>query len=108
MKIQITDKHIKSCRPEGRYNPVEIALIDTDCFEDMLIRSFGEQRFVVEVDGVVVPLPTRVCRALVDFQSGRPMKPMTFEFPIEREMSKMEDSLFLETIDPFDFSGEWL
>ena len=108
MKVQITDKHVKSCRPEGRYTPVEIALIDTDCFEEIAVRPFGEQRFVAEVDGVVVPLPTRICRAMVDFQSGRGMKAQSFEFPIEREMSKMEDELFLETIEPFDFGGDWI
>lgn len=108
MKIQITDKHIKSCRPEGKYNPVEIALIDTDCFEDIRVRSFGEQRFVADVDGLVVPIPTRICRALVEFQSGRGMKPQSFEFPIEREMSKLEDSIFMETVETFDFGGDWM
>ncbi|MDP5168968.1 MAG: hypothetical protein NWR72_01890 [Bacteroidia bacterium] len=106
MKVQITDKHIKSCKPEGRYTPVDIALIDTDCFEEIRIRPHGEQRFVADVDGVVVPIPTRICRAIVDFQAGRGMKPQAFEFPIEREMSKMEDSLFLEAMEPLDL-GDW-
>lgn len=108
MKVQITDKHIKSCRPEGRYNPVDIALIDTDCFEEIRVRPFGEQRYVADVDGIAVPLPTRICRALVDFESGRGMKAQMFEFPIEREMSKMEDDLFLETMESFDYGGEWM
>ncbi len=107
MKVQITEKHIRSCQPEGRYNPVDVALIATDCFDDVQVRPRGEQRFVAEVDGVVVPLPTRLCRALLDFQAGRGMQAQVFEFPIEREMAKMEDSMFLETIEPFDFGNDW-
>lgn len=108
MKVKITEKHIQSCRPEGRYTPVDIALIDTDCFEEIKVRLIAEQRYVADVDGIAVPLPTKICRAIVDFESGRGMKPQQFEFPIEREMSKMEDDLFLETMESFDFGGEWL
>lgn len=108
MKVHITEKHIKSCRPEGRYTPVDIALIDTDCFEEINVKPRGEQRFVAEVDGVTVPLPTRLCRALVDFAAGRGMKPHTFEFPIEREMAKIEESYLLEPVDGFDMDLDWI
>ncbi len=107
MKVQILESHIKSCRPDGRYTPVEIALIATDCFEEVRLRQRGEQRYVATVDGIKVPIPSRVCRAIVDFKDGRGMEPQTFEFPIEREMAKIEDSIFLEAIEPFDLGNDW-
>lgn len=106
MKVIITNQHIKAAKlSDGRLSPIEAALNDMDCFQEIFLKAKGEMgTFELEVDGMKIQLPTKAQKNLQKFLDTGEMKAFSFDLPMENEMfegdeltmESFEDSLHLD------------
>lgn len=100
MKVIITNQHIKAAKlSEGRLTPIEVALIDMDCFQEISITEKEETgEFILELDGMKTPLPKKAQKNLGTFLEQGEMKAFNFDLPVENEMFGSED-LMMESFE---------
>lgn len=91
MRINITPRHISAAaNSNGRRTPVELAVMDLDCFEEISLMADGN-RFYLTLDGDRVKLPGKVGKALQQFQASQAMSPMSFNLPVESQTMDFEE-----------------
>ncbi|MEM7371514.1 MAG: hypothetical protein AAF587_23070 [Bacteroidota bacterium] len=99
MKVSVTKRHITSAkRSEGRLTPIEVAVMDLDCFAEINLLASSPSGYSLEVDGSRVKLPRSVQTALEVWEIQGDMKPVSFDLPIEDPFLSSEDLL----LDNFD------
>lgn len=104
MKVSVTKRHISSAkRSEGRLTPIEVAVIDLDCFEEINLLATSPSGYSLEVDGNRVKLPRSVQTALESWETQADMKPVSFELPIDDPFLTSEDLLLDQFDDGLDF-----
>jgi len=106
MKVIITNQHIKAAKSsEGRITPIEIALEDMDCFQEISLTAKGDtHEFILELDGMKLQLPKKAQKNLHTFIDEGKMKAFSFDIAMENEqyseedllMESFEDSLHLD------------
>ncbi|MFK7922784.1 MAG: hypothetical protein AB8H47_12545 [Bacteroidia bacterium] len=102
MKVKISRRNIiTALESQGKRSPVEIAVMELDCFEEVRLSRPSANRFRLEVDGQNVKLDNKVQKALVRFYDTEEMEPINFDLPLEEEMLLGGGELFVETMDDF-------
>lgn len=102
MKVKISHRNIiTASESQGQYSPLEIAVMELDCFEEVRLNRPSANRFRLEVDGQNVKLESKVQKALVRFYDTQEMSPLSFDLPLEEEMLLGEGEFFVETMDDF-------
>ncbi|MDW3651504.1 MAG: hypothetical protein R8P61_30775 [Bacteroidia bacterium] len=106
MKVIITKQHIKAAKlSEGRITPIEVALNDMDCFQEISLKEQEETgNFLLELDGMKMDLPKKASTQLRNFMETGEMKAFNFDLPMEEEifvgedllMESFEDSLHMD------------
>ena len=106
MKVIITNQHIKAAKlSEGRLTPIEVALNDMDCFQEISLKAKEETGvFILELDGMKTQLPKKAEKNLQTYLEQGEMKAFSFDLPMENEMyggeeltmESFEDSLHLD------------
>lgn len=106
MKVIITNQHIKAAKlSEGRLTPIEVALNDMDCFQEISIKTQEESMdFLLELDGMKIHMPKKAQKNLQKYVNEGEMKAFSFDLPMENEifdgdelmMESFEDSLHLD------------
>ena len=99
MRINVTPRHIKaSLSRNGQVSPIEYAIMDQDCFEEVSITMKSEQVYRLMVDGEVMDLPAKVNKALNKFSATGEMEPFSFNLALESQSMIYEDF----SMDVFD------
>ncbi|MEM6801549.1 MAG: hypothetical protein AAF696_09095 [Bacteroidota bacterium] len=106
MKVIITKQHIKAAKlSEGRLTPIEVALNDMDCFQEINMKTEEETgKTTLELDGMKMDLPKKAQQALNTYMEEGEMKPFNFDLEMGDEifvgedllMESFEDSLHLD------------
>ena len=100
MKINVTNSHITSAiRSEGKRTPVEIAILDLDCFEEIHLQRPTENRFSLTVDGNAVKLPAKVQKGLLQFYEEGEMEAMSFDLPLDEALLLGGGEVLFESMD---------
>lgn len=101
MKITITKQHVLSAQEsEGQYNPVELAILDQDMFEEVQTHM---DRGQMNLDGEMMPMPGKVLNALANFVETGMMRPMSFDLEIEQPVVLVDEDFFMDEM----VSGEF-
>ena len=105
MKVTITSSHIKAAKlSKGKITPVEVALIDLDCFEEIYLSQNENGKYNLLIDGESVKLPRSIQQALKKFDEIGEMNSTSFDLPVENnDFFSEEDSLFEPIDDGFSF-----
>jgi len=104
MKITITKRHIKAALDSnGKRTPVELAVMDEDCFEDVRLLGRETQRFMLDLDGNRIQLPAKVKKSLNAFFAEEKMKPFSFELPVEMEFGIDDGEFSLDVFQDMAF-----
>ncbi|MDX1907060.1 MAG: hypothetical protein SF053_08505 [Bacteroidia bacterium] len=110
MKITVTPSHIRSARlTEGKRTPVELAVMDLECFEDVALRPLKTVGYYLELDGEKVKLPRKVQGLIQTWQETGEMEPFAFDLKPGKDVSMSPaDGLFL--YNPYDegYSYGWV
>lgn len=102
MKVNVTRRNILAAlESQGKRNPIEFAVMELDCFEEIRLTRPTATRFRLEVDGQNVKLNNRVQKSLLKFQETQEMEPISFDLPLGEEMLLGGGELFVETMDDF-------
>lgn len=102
MKIKVSHNNIAvALASQGKRSPVEIAVMELDCFEEVRLSRPTANRFRLEVDGQDVKLNSRVQKALLKFHETQEMDPLSFDLSLGEEMLLGGGELFVETMDDF-------
>ncbi len=97
MKITITKHHVLTAQEsEGQYNPVELAILNQDCFEEV---RFSEDFRNINLDGEVMVLPRRVQSALQSFAELGTMRPLSFDLEIEEPVMLVDEHFFMDEVE---------
>ncbi|MEZ4829748.1 MAG: hypothetical protein R3C61_26210 [Bacteroidia bacterium] len=105
MKISVTKRHINAARlSNGTRTPVELAVMEMDCFEEVTLLPKGANGFMLAIDGQHIQLPKIVQKGTRKYLANQEMEPMSFELPMENAlMMSREDMLFEPYEDSFDY-----
>ncbi|MEL6594183.1 MAG: hypothetical protein AAFQ68_29035, partial [Bacteroidota bacterium] len=99
MKVTVTLRNIAVAKEsQGKRSPVEIAVMELDCFEEVRLSRPSSNRFRLEVDGQQIKLNNKVQKALLNFYEEGDMKPLSFDMPLEEEALLGGGELFMETM----------
>ena len=106
MKINVSKKHIKlALGTKGKRSPIEIAIMDMDCFEEVHLRQVNGYQYQVELDGEVILLPKKAQKALTNYYEKGTMEAISFDLPLYEQMHFVEEEMLFEaTEDYFGFS----
>ena len=105
MLIQVTKRHIRAAQQsEGRRTPVELAIIEQDCFEEVRLMGHESRRWRVDLDGTHLSLPREVKKALDQYQDTFEMRPLKFDLPVE-EMISDDNDLMVDVFGEAAFGG---
>ncbi|MEO0470693.1 MAG: hypothetical protein AAF206_13790 [Bacteroidota bacterium] len=101
MKVNITKRHIKAARlSQGRLTPVELAVNELDCFEEIAIT----ENLQLDLDGMRIALPNRIRKALNQFEESGEMSPLSFDLSLDDSLFQpSSDSLFEMMDDGYNF-----
>ncbi len=103
MKVTISKRDIVSAaRSNGKWSPVEIALMDMDCFEEVRLSRPEPFQFRLDIDGNNVSLPKSVQKGLISFYEHGEMRPMSFDLVVEEDFL-MGSGVFEEMDDFYGF-----
>lgn len=102
MKISVTKKHIDAGRLSNGRTPIELAVMDLDCFEEVELKADDITGYLLEIDGLNINLSKQVQKALSSFFERQEMKPISFDLPIGSETNFSEDDLFMTVKNDFD------
>lgn len=96
MLIQVTKRHIRAAQQsKGRRTPVELAILEQDCFEEVHLQGHESRRWRVDLDGNHIALPREVKKALDQYLETQEMKSMNFDLPVE-ELAFDESDLMVD------------
>ena len=96
MKISVNKRHIKAAQlGNGHMSPLEIAVAELDCFEEVKLYASANGSYAMEIDGIYVQLPRSVQKAVKNWESHQIMRPLDFELPINNEVYLEEDAMML-------------
>lgn len=99
MQISVTKRHIRAAQENiGHRTPVELAIIEQDCFEEVRLLGHESRRWRIDLDGTHLALPREVKRVLNQYQETAEMKPFTFDLPVE-ETAFDPDGLLIDVFD---------
>lgn len=102
MKVNVSRRNIAvAIESQGKRSPIEIAIIELDCFEEVRLSRPTTNRFRLEVDGQNVKLNKKVQSALLKFHETQEMEPLSFDLPLGEEMLLGGGEFFVETMDDF-------
>ncbi len=102
MKVKVSLRNIAAAvQSEGKRSPIEIAVMELDCFEEVRLSRPTANRFRLEVDGQNVKLNNKVQKALLKFHETQEMDPISFDLPLGDDMLLGGGELFVETMDDF-------
>jgi hypothetical protein len=97
MKISVNKRHIKAAQlGNGHMSPIEIAVAELDCFEEVQLYPNANGSYAMEIDGSFVTLPRNAQKAMAKWESDQLMRPMDFELPIHNAVYLDDDALMLE------------
>ena len=103
MRINITPRHINSATHSGgRLTPVEIAVMDLDCFEDVVLVNSANNRYHFLLDGEKVKLPAKVAKATQRFAETHTMHPMSFNLSVENQTFEF-DGFSMDLLDDLGY-----
>lgn len=101
MNIHVTKRHIRAAQQsEGRRTPIELAIMEQDCFEEVHLLGHESRRWRVDLDGTHLALPRAVKKALDRYQDSLEMKPFTFDLPVEA-LASLEADVMLDVFGDF-------
>lgn len=105
MKVTVTKRHINAAKlSEGKRTPVELAIMEMDCFEEIGLKPEGANGFILEIDGMFVSLPRKVQNGIRKFNSTYEMNPISFDLPLENDLMFTSDDMLFEPFeDSFDY-----
>ncbi|MEZ4776739.1 MAG: hypothetical protein R3D00_26420 [Bacteroidia bacterium] len=105
MKVTVTKRHINAARlSNGQRTPVELAVMEMDCFEEISLHPQGANGYGLSVDGMNVKLPKIVQKGIRKYIDKLEMDPMSFEMPLDNGLiMTKEDMLFEPFEDSFDY-----
>ncbi|GAB4419190.1 MAG: hypothetical protein OHK0039_31360 [Bacteroidia bacterium] len=100
MKISISQRNITAAKlSKGKRTPVELAVMETDCFEEVRLRIDDTGKFRLDVDGARVKLPALVQRRLRQYHTTHEMQPFTFDLLVEGQDMFGDEELYLDAFD---------
>ena len=100
MKVTITNNHIRAAKlSKGKISPVEVALIDLDCFEEINLYQNENGNFNLKIDGDPVKLPRTIQNSLRKFAETGEMNTTSFDLPVGDNDFFSEEDLLFEPID---------
>jgi len=106
MNILVSKQHIQAARlSNGQRTPIELAIMDMDCFEEVNLKILDTDLFSLELDGNAVPLTQNARTNLKKYLAGEEIKSFSFELPVDDPMMTGGDDLLFESFDdPFGYS----
>ncbi|WNJ16882.1 hypothetical protein [Pontibacter sp. G13] len=100
MKISVSKRHVNSARlSNGKRTPVELAIMEMDVFEDILLLASETGDISLKIDGMQIDLPKDVLSAIKTFQDTQNMRPMSFELPVDTDMFMGGEEVMLDAFD---------
>ena len=100
MNIKVTARHITAAlSSEGKRTPLELAIMELDCFEEIHLQRPTENRFNLILDGNPQKLPAKVQKALLQFYEEGKMEAMSFDLPLEEELMLGGGEMLFESMD---------
>ena len=107
MHISVTKKHIKATQlSQNNLTPVEIAVMELDCFEDVRLLTLEGQQYMLDLDGMQVVMTNAVYSALAQFEEDGSMRPLEFDLPVGDSTEFVEDDFMMESFEePLDLGG---
>lgn len=92
MRITVTKKHIKAAQlSQNNLSPVEIAVMELDCFEEIRLIQMENDQYLLDLDGTQVVMPQSVNRALWRFETEGIMRTLDIDLPMEEEVMDFLD-----------------
>ncbi|TAE61034.1 MAG: hypothetical protein EAZ89_00970 [Bacteroidetes bacterium] len=92
MKINITKRHIKAAQlSSGKRTPVELAVMDLECFEDVRLKQLSASGYALVLDGEAVKLPRNVQKLTATFIETQEMTPFVFELKLKHDVLSGND-----------------
>ncbi|MEL6670915.1 MAG: hypothetical protein AAFR61_01950 [Bacteroidota bacterium] len=107
MKVTVTKRHIQAAKLSNLRTPVEIAVMELDCFEEVSLSRKEDGSYLLHIDGERIALPKKINQELDQFAETQHMKAVNFDLPVEEDVIVGEDELFLESFDD-SFSLDFL
>jgi hypothetical protein len=102
MKINVSKRHIVSALgTNGKRSPIELAVMDLDCFEEIRLRHKDGYQYQLELVGETVVLPKKAQKALTNFFERGSMHAFSFELPLQSQMPFAEETLLFEAADDY-------
>ena len=99
MKISVTKRHIDAGKLSNGISPIELAIMDLDCFEDVQLRADDATGYLLEIDGLHVTLARHVQKALISFFEKQEMNPISFDLPVDNGQGFSDDDFLLEALN---------
>ncbi|MEL6134564.1 MAG: hypothetical protein AAFR59_14485 [Bacteroidota bacterium] len=101
MIISITKKNIKAAsQSDGLRTPIEVAIQELDCFEEIELRHREEGGYMLLLDGESIVLPSVATEALKNWFIHQRMSPTQFDIQLHTPDSYMaDDGLMMDVLD---------
>lgn len=100
MKIAITQRHIHAAQlSRGRRTPLEVAIMEMDCFEEVSLTGAPGQRYGLSLDGMAISLPRRVQRLLDQYAEAGEMSPFSFDLAVDNSHFVEHEDYLLDSLD---------
>ncbi|RMG56213.1 MAG: hypothetical protein D6722_26825 [Bacteroidetes bacterium] len=100
MKIAVTNRHIRAAKlSKGHRTPLEVAIMEMDCFEDVSLRGGAKRGFILELDGMRVDLPKRIQNLLEGYALTTEMKPFSFDLAVDNSHFVETEDYLLDSLD---------